>query len=321
MVAELVFNLPPQSAFMSSTPKTRPIAESAQQYGRGIAGGLLFSLPLLFTAEVWSVSFTLEPWRLLLCIAAAGAVLMLYNRFAGLTANPSWLECALDAVEEIGLGLLIAAGMLWLVGRIEAPLWSLETLGPIVVSGLSVAMGVSVGTAQLGQNSEERPPAGRGELAQGPIAFCGAIVFVANIAPTEEVLLIALSVGPGKLLLIALLSLFLSGFILYFSEFRGSQSAESPFEIVRGVLFSYAVALVATAGTLAFFGRFDGETPITNLSQTVVAGLAGALGASAGRFLLQLDSNSESEEDDEPSNDEPSEDEPGEDDGKEQGNK
>jgi len=31
----------------------RSTAESLQEYGRGIAGGLMFSIPLLYTMEVW----------------------------------------------------------------------------------------------------------------------------------------------------------------------------------------------------------------------------------------------------------------------------
>ncbi|MDQ3135846.1 MAG: TIGR02587 family membrane protein, partial [Acidobacteriota bacterium] len=31
----------------------RPIKKSLQEYARGVAGGLLFSLPLLYTMEVW----------------------------------------------------------------------------------------------------------------------------------------------------------------------------------------------------------------------------------------------------------------------------
>ena len=41
----------------------RPIAKSLQEYGRGIAGGMLFSLPLLYTMEVWWAGFSIHPWR------------------------------------------------------------------------------------------------------------------------------------------------------------------------------------------------------------------------------------------------------------------
>jgi uncharacterized membrane protein len=48
-----------------------------------------------------------------------------------------------------------------------------------------------------------------------------------------------------------------------------------------------AVALSASALILWFFGRFDGQSVVVCLTQTVVLGVAATLGASAGRLLLQ----------------------------------
>jgi hypothetical protein len=42
----------------------RPVHKSLQEYARGIAGGLLFSLPLIYTMEVWWAGFTSHPMRL-----------------------------------------------------------------------------------------------------------------------------------------------------------------------------------------------------------------------------------------------------------------
>ncbi|BCM92123.1 hypothetical protein IAD21_04002 [Abditibacteriota bacterium] len=276
------------ASFQESSPRTIP--QSAQEYGRGVAGGLLFSLPLLFTSEVWWAAFTIQPLRLLFYVMSVGLLLVLYNRFAGLRSGASWTECAVDSIEEMGIGLLLAAAMLWLLGELEAPLSPLEFVGKLVMEGMTVALGVSIGTAQLGQ-SNEGPDEGQQDFgAQIAVAFCGAIVFVSNIAPTEEILLVTLAASPFKLLLMSLLSLTLGGYVLYFAEFRGSSPPQDRLEIARGIFSSYAIALIATALTLAFFGRYDGESLLTNISQTVVAGLAGALGASAGRFLLQLSS-------------------------------
>ena len=41
----------------------RTVGESFREYGRGIAGGLLFSLPLLYTMEVWFAGFLMPPHR------------------------------------------------------------------------------------------------------------------------------------------------------------------------------------------------------------------------------------------------------------------
>jgi uncharacterized membrane protein len=78
--------------------------------------------------------------------------------------------------------------------------------------------------------------------------------------------------------------------ILHYSDFKGAQEfvrAEHPTLILLGTLVTYAIALSASGLILWFFGRFDGVTMLTALTQTVALGLAATLGASAGRLLLQ----------------------------------
>ena len=45
--------------------------------GRGVGGGFLFSLPLLFTMEVWTAAASLSPARLAVGLVAATAVAVL----------------------------------------------------------------------------------------------------------------------------------------------------------------------------------------------------------------------------------------------------
>ncbi len=279
-------------------PKTRVPAQSLREYGRGIAGGLLFSLPLLFTMEVWWVSFLLEPPRLLLYVVGTFTLLVVYNRFAGLHEDASWWECAIDSVEEMGIGLVLGALILWLLGRLDINgSGGLEIVGKIIMEGMRVAVGVSVGTAQLGTSEAQGSADARADsqraddvLAQLVIGFCGATLFFSGIAPTEEVLMVASEVSPFKLLMCALLSILLAALVLYFSEFRGSNQKVRDADgitIASGILSTYAIALIASATTLFFFGRFDGEAWPTMFSQTIVGALVATLGASAGRLLLQ----------------------------------
>ncbi|MBC7979698.1 MAG: TIGR02587 family membrane protein [Armatimonadetes bacterium] len=275
----------------------RSVWESLQEYGRGIAGGLMFSVPLLFTMEVWWAGFLIHPWRMLLYVLVTYGLLLLYNRFAGLRRDASWWEVAIDSVEEIGIGLVLSALILWLTGRISGESQWLENLGKIVMEGMTIAIGVSVGTAHLGgsegedSGKSEAPESGSKYLAQVAVAFCGAVLFAATMAPTEEVVMLAIEIPPLRLLTIALMTLLLVWLILHFSDFRGAKKhvdAESLALRTRGIVTTYAVALFASAGSLWFFGQFDGETMGVCLSSVVILGFPAALGASAGRLLLQV---------------------------------
>jgi putative integral membrane protein (TIGR02587 family) len=279
--------------------RTIGIAESLREYGRGLAGGLIFSLPLLYTMEVWWAGFIARPERLLGYLAFIFVLLLGYNRFAGLRHDASWLEVAIDSVEELGLGIVTSALMLFLLGRIGLRTTFDEAFGQIVVEAGVVAIGFSIGTAQLGADDEGDIGMGasdrdeEGEVHFGGqllITFCGAVLFAANVAPTEEILQVAVESAPERLIALAAASLIIGSLVLYFSNFTraGRYSAvETHWQAFSGSIITYAVALVASAMILWFFGRFDDATLEMCVSQTVVLGLPATLGASAGRLLLQ----------------------------------
>jgi len=81
--------------------KERSIARSLQEYLRGIAGGLLFSLPLLYTMEVWWAGFIAQPLRLLIYILATFTLLLGYNRYCGLRCDASPTEVAIDSIARL----------------------------------------------------------------------------------------------------------------------------------------------------------------------------------------------------------------------------
>ncbi len=295
--------------------RMRTTAQSLREYARGVAGGLLFSLPLLYTMEVWWAGLTSHPWRLAAYVVATFVLLLGYNYYAGLRQDSCFEEVVIDSVEEMGIGLAVSAFVLFLLGRIHTGMPASEAVGQIVVEAMTVAIGVSVGTAQLGSGDEEdaadkgvgdggagggqKSAAGRansgggGEVhfgGQMVLAVCGAVLFAANVAPTEEILMIAVEITAWRLLGLAALSLGLGALILYYSEFAGSSRYvrfDARHDVLVGTVVTYAVALAASALILTFFGRFDGQALATCVAQTIVLGVAATLGASAGRLLLQ----------------------------------
>ncbi len=292
----------------------RSVAESIKEYARGIAGGLLFSLPLLYTMEMWYAGLTARPERLIVYVLVTYVLLLGYNRYAGMREDASFAEVAIDSIEEMGLGLIIATVVLWLCGRITGEMTGAEIVNQIVVEAMTVAIGVSVGTAQLGgeeqtesgEQSDEDKPRDEDTNAENRsakddvsfngqlvIAMCGAVLFAANVAPTEEILVIAIESSPLKLLGLSVLSLVFGALILTYSGFHGADKfvrASGARFVLMNAFITYAVALLASGLILWFFGRFDGESIEICLAQTVVLGVAGALGASAGRLLLQAGS-------------------------------
>ena len=278
----------------------RSVAQSLREYARGVAGGLLFSLPLLYTMEVWWAGFVTHPWRLVGYAAGTFVLLLGYNTYAGLRHDSCFSEVVIDSVEELGIGLVVAALVLWLLAQVTTEMPANEFVGKVVVEAMTVAIGVSVGTAQLG-GEEDKADAGVDDSASGApddihfggqvvLALCGAVLFAANVAPTEEIVMIAAEMSVWRLVGLAVLSLSVGALILYYSAFTGARQHvqfDRHHDVLVGMVVTYAVALMASALLLGFFGRFDGQGLFTCLAQTIVLGVAATLGASAGRLLLQ----------------------------------
>ena len=269
-------------------------AESLREYGRGIGGGFLFSLPLFLTMETWVAAVTVGPGRLLLAVAATFLLLCGYNLYAGLRHDSTLAEVVIDSVEELGIGLTLSAALLYLLGQLDPAAPFSEHLGLIVLEGMFAAVGVSVGTAQLSSGDDENSggPQGRQDTLSSEIvlAVCGSVLIAANVAPTGEVLLLASEMHVFGLLALMAISLTIAALLLFFSDFKGSTPGAGDggaFGVAHGSAITYVAALFASAMLLWFFGRFAQQGVSINAAQCVVLGLPATLGAAAGRLLLR----------------------------------
>ncbi|MGH9371847.1 MAG: TIGR02587 family membrane protein [Vicinamibacterales bacterium] len=279
-------------------PRTHSIATSLGEYGRGVIGGLIFSLPLIYTMEVWWAGFTSSPVRLLIGLAGTFVILLGYNAVAGLHHDYEPIEVVIDSVEELGLGLVLSFCMLALLARIDPATPAIEVIGKVVVEGMLVAIGVSVGTAQLGGSEQmgldgrkSGPDARRHPIGNVVVlSSCGAVLLAANVAPTDEIVLLGTQLSPVRLLLTMVASLVIAAVTLFFSEFHGSHHLRRdlvPRRVVVECVVAYSVAFLVSAVVLWFFGRFDGAALPVIVGETVALAFPATLGASAGRLLLQ----------------------------------
>ncbi|MBF9254443.1 TIGR02587 family membrane protein [Pontibacter sp. 172403-2] len=284
----------------------RPVYESLKDYARGIAGGLLFSFPLLYTMEMWWAGLSATSLQLIILILITYLLLLGYNRFAGMRPDATWGEVAIDSVEEMGIGLVISFGVLLMIRRIDPAAMGLtELLGKTIIEAMAVSIGVSIGKSQLdseesgggkqpdggpGSSSDNGKPDKTDKLGMAVLAICGAVVVGGNVAPTEEILVISLEAKPIHVLMMAVVSLLLSIVIVYFSDFRGA-TEKFPKDVLYHITFDtcvcYLMALGTSAFILWFFGRFEDVSFWVAFAQCIVLGVIATLGASAGRLLIK----------------------------------
>lgn len=282
---------------MAKTEKS--LNDSLREYGRGLTGGLLFSLPMLYTMELWWAGFLSNPVQLLIYFLVGIGLLLIYNRFVGIRGNTTFFDRFLESLEEMGLAILLTAFILWITGRITILMSIKEISGKIVVEAVTVAIGISVGKSQLGRDregrneeNEENKFSMRHDLIKAiGISLCGALLIASNIAPTDEVIVIALEAKSYQLLIIAILSIVIGGLVLYHLNFTGTKNLivkeKNHRKAIAGTIIMYAISLISSAFMLWFFGRFENVSLYGMIAETVVLGFPAALGASAGRLLIQ----------------------------------
>lgn len=260
------------------------ISDTLQRYGRGIAGGLVVSVPLLYTMEMWWTGFLSHPERLLATTLGSLALLAAYQTHAGMRENTSWRGVVLDSFEVLGLALLLSAALLTLLAQVD---WSrplAENVGLIVVEASPVAIGMSVGGSQFGEPVEE---CSRHWSRHQVTAACGAFLLASTVGPTQEIQLLARVMSWLQLVVLALLSLVLTLAILFLAEWLRPEPGPHLPGVLPVTLATYAIALATAWAILWVFGRLDATTPAFALRQLIVLGFPAALGAAAGERLLR----------------------------------
>ncbi len=255
----------------------------------------MFSLPLLYTMEVWWSGFLLGSDRILLMLGFTFLLLFGYNTYAGVRSNETMAGVVIDSTEELGLALVVSAGTLFLLGRIEPGDSLREVMGKIAIEALLISIGISIGTAQMEQASEEDEKSERGArpkdlLGVISLSACGAVVLATNIAITDEVVVLGLESGHWHLAGMVVVSLLLCALIMVFSDLLDTQKGPgrtTGMKIALGTVLSYSIAFFASATILYLFGRFDGVALPGCLGMIVVLAVAASMGAAAGKILIR----------------------------------
>lgn len=255
---------------------------------RGVAGGVLLGVPIVYTQEVWSQGGSLRPVAILGLLAvvfAANVALSYYVGFArGRTHRP--FE---DALIGTGLSIALAAVLLAMLKRITLEMPLAQIIGIVAITSVPVSLGFAIGNSLAPAKGGDGGRTMTGSLGDMMAAASGTIFLTLNIAPTEEPIVLAGELGPVSLLLVIAASLALPYLIVFYAEFGGRMERHASDGATQGpvieTLLAYVVAFALCAGLLAVFGRID-HLDSANLAKVVVLAFPGSLGAALGRMIV-----------------------------------
>ncbi|WP_417229543.1 TIGR02587 family membrane protein [Brevundimonas sp.] len=259
----------------------------AHDLGRAFAGALIFSIPLLMTMEMWRQGVTMSSGRLLLFLASGLPLLFGLAYYAGFSRRRGVRNDSLDTAVALAVGFITTTVLLVLFGLIQRDASPREGLGRIALQTVPAAMGALLARRQLSgsqDDGDEDQAAYAGELF---LMAAGALFFALNVAPTEEVILIAYKATPIHLLALLIISIILLHLIVFNAGFAGQEEADHPVQaFFHFTLPGYAIALGISLFTLYLFGRVDGHSVAGVVQICVVLGFPAAVGAAAARLLV-----------------------------------
>jgi putative integral membrane protein (TIGR02587 family) len=265
---------------------------------RGLAGALLFSIPMLMTMEMWFLGFYMDRERLLLLLVLNLPLLIGLSHRIGFERTATWRESARDAIVAYGMGVVASALILVLLGVIKFGMAPREWVGMVALQAVPASIGALLGRSQLsmqdedddGDDSDPSQEASTGYLTELFMMAVGALFLSLNLAPTEEMILLAYKMTIWHALALMALSMMLMHGFVYALAFKGSHSLQEDTPVwhafVRFTIPGYVVALAVSLYSLWTFGRLDDLGTAEAVLTLVVLGFPAAIGAAAARLIL-----------------------------------
>lgn len=250
---------------------------------------------------MWNIGTSLAAWQLIGMLALTFVALIALAHVSGFRAGAARDHFATDleeAVEALAVGAIGSVVVLVALARLGPtdPLdqWIRFTALQAVPLGIGAALGNALladrGSLGNGQTANKGSEA-RALLVDVAATAFGAFFLCFNIAPTEEVQLLASEASLVHLVALIVLSLLIGYAIVFEAEFIGvgrRRAQAGPFQHpITETTLSYCVSLGVAALTLVVLGRMELGDPVRDLvAQTVVLGLPATIGGAAGRLVV-----------------------------------
>ncbi len=272
---------------------------------RGLTGGFLVGVPLLYTMETWWLGQTVSMRWALAFLLVAYALNVGFVFFTGFRRREAGSHRPFgDALEATALAVVTSGAILALLHQLHPGVPLDVAVGRIAVDTLPVSLGIAIANHILAPRASRITPAEgekgvEDEAVSGwqavaldlGAAFGGALFLCLNIAPTEEVPMLATEVPTLYLPVLIGASLLVTYAIVFAAGFGGEErrlATVGPFQRpITETVAAYAVALLTCAGVLGLFGQIEPDTdPYVAYAQVLILGLPAAIGGAAGRLAV-----------------------------------
>jgi putative integral membrane protein (TIGR02587 family) len=303
---------------VSAPTRESPWATEAIDLARGASGGLLFGIPLIYTMEIWWIGSHTTPVQALTVLAASSIPIYLLNQTSGFrsTSAVRVRDAVADTMEAMALAVVLVTIVLILLREITADTPVDVALAKIAYEALPFAIGIAVANHFLtggrdagdddGAPADDADGDGDGDDGDGRVddaadrgldatladlgaTAVGAVFVALNIAPTDEIPMLASAMGRTWTIALVGASLLVSYAIVFVAGFARQEQRHSQEGLFQRpateTLASYLVALACAGLMLAVFQRHQGTWALS-LEHVAVLGFPAAIGGAAGRLAI-----------------------------------
>ena len=156
------------------------------------------------TMEMWALGHTMSPLRLMLFVALAFPMLVGLSHLVGFEPTVELIQDGVDALVALAVGFIISIAMLFLLNVLGAGSSWREAAGAVGLLAVAGAIGALLAQSQLHASPEQerREQQKRDRRiessypAQLLAMLIGALFLSINVAPTDEVVLLAAGMTP-----------------------------------------------------------------------------------------------------------------------------
>ena len=266
---------------------------------RAFSGAFLFGIPLLYTMEMWWLGDVAGPGHLLLVLGIALVANFGLVSAAGFKEEKSLFSRIEQTMDAVAVGAVGSAIVLLTLHQLNLDQPPLAMLGKIVVQTLPLSIGASLANIVFDSNKGREGDDAEGSrmptwwhalLNDVGATAIGAAFIASNVAPTEEIPMLAARMEYWHLLALIGLTL-LTGYIIVFAsgfDPAAKRDREHLFQHpATETVLSYLVSLIVAFGILAITKQISADDPPAFiLTQTLVLGFPAMVGGAAGRIAV-----------------------------------
>ena len=260
--------------------------------GRAFTGALLFSLPILMTGEMWELGRHIDPFRLALLLVLNLAFLTRLSSYGGIRHTSSIWDDFADALVAFAIAAFCSVVVLRAFGVVTSEVGFREIAGMVALQSIAASIGAMLARNQLGsaEAKRDREAAEKSYTGELFLMMIGALFLSLNVAPTEEVMLIAYQTNVWQKIALLGGTLIVMHALVYLLEFRGTVQpppAEEFWSIfARFTVVGYVCVFCIGLYLLWSFGYTQDLDPAVVLGACIVLAVPGSVGAAVARLIL-----------------------------------